>query len=204
MFPPLQTFEKFMKKRFDFLRWDQIHNIFKLGRFRNWFDVEYCLQIVAMLEMLKPSLEFEHGRVLEKHHRKGTHAAVVKAVIHLPVLTSIFERMKMLWHGLSQAAETQMFFCMQVCHPLVFFSSKWVLHIFTKKSRQKLSIILICYCFFARTGMIKQKSKIRFWLYEIFFKSWPPHVHFQWLICSAGIADIFSNLAIIIDFLNLP
>ena len=78
----------------------------------NRADIKDGAQIVAMHTVLHALLECKYGGILEKHHGKTAHQAIMQQMVDFTALSVIIDPAEVLRERLSQSAEAEMFFMM--------------------------------------------------------------------------------------------
>ena len=93
VFAALQGMEEVLKHMVDPLIGGSVQDIPQLAILGNRADLKESGQVVALQTMLQSALKLKQGRVLEKHHGKGTHEAIVEAIgdLALPRVRDLFQ-----------------------------------------------------------------------------------------------------------------
>jgi len=90
-----------------------IQSLPQLTVFGNRLYLKHATQVAELALFFQSPLKFEKGRVLEKHHGKPGHQAVMELMIKFALLAQVIDRKKMFAKRLSQRVKLQMFFGMQ-------------------------------------------------------------------------------------------
>ena len=96
MLSSLQALKPVGKNRIELLGRYLIKSFPHLAVFRNRLDLKNVAQIAEMFFFLDASLKLQQGGVLEKHHGKSAHQAIMQTVVDLTALPVVIQFAEML------------------------------------------------------------------------------------------------------------
>ena len=82
MFAALQGSEQIGKQLVDLGVIGVIQHLTQLTAFGDSGDMKEVFQVVAVKPFFQALLKLQQGRILEKHHGKAAHKAIMQGVIH--------------------------------------------------------------------------------------------------------------------------
>ena len=106
MFTPLEPAKILVERPIDRLRIVFINGITQLRITRDLFDTENSTKIIGLYLFFKPPLKLKQRWILEVKHRKAAHEAVIQAIFHLILHSSIFDELYMLSKNITQSAKS--------------------------------------------------------------------------------------------------
>ena len=112
MFAALQASEQIGKQIVEVAVIGIVEHLAQLTILGDSSDMKKVFQVIAVKPFLQTPLKLQQGRVLEKHHSKAAHKAVVQGVIHR-TRSGVLYLQQALRDGFSQQFKSQMFFGMQ-------------------------------------------------------------------------------------------
>ena len=89
-----------------------VQNLSHLAVLGDRMDLKDIAQVAELFSVLDPSLKLQQRRVLEKHHGKGAHQAIMQAVVDFTALSAVIEPAELHGHRGSERFEAEMFFGM--------------------------------------------------------------------------------------------
>lgn len=90
VFATLQGSEQVGKQLVEFAIIGSVEHFTQLAVLGNVGDIKKGFQVVAVKAFFQAQLKLQQGRVLEKHHGKAAHKAIVQGVIHR-TLSRVFD-----------------------------------------------------------------------------------------------------------------
>ena len=96
MLAPLEALKPIGKNRSKLLCGYLVKIVSQLAVFRNRLNLEHIAQIAEMFFFFDASLELHQGGVLEKHHGKSAHKAIMQTVSDFTALPVVVQFVEML------------------------------------------------------------------------------------------------------------
>ena len=112
MLAPLEPVKPIGENRIQLFGGNLVQDLSHLAVFGNRMYLKNITQVAELLSVLDPSLKLQQRRILEKHHGKGAHQAIMQAVVDFTALSAVIELVELRRHRRSEHFEAEMFFGM--------------------------------------------------------------------------------------------